>query len=197
MAPARWAAMPAAAIATGNTLEALLGAWLLARLPTFVGIGVIVAALAAAVHPQAVGGHRHHHQQARQHAGNEQVVERFPFGMGWYLLPRVLETIRPWSTTALYDMVLRVPEVLEKARHHRRAAILLTDGVDNASEITADEAMAVEREGHAVRVVEGHADNLKVTRPEDLALAVPGDAEGQVHRLVLDDPAVLVPDLHP
>ena len=75
--------------------------------------------------------------------GDDRVMERFPFGMGWYLLPRVLETLKPWSTTALYDMVLRVPEVLEKARHHRRAAILLTDGVDNASLIGADEATAV------------------------------------------------------
>jgi Ca-activated chloride channel family protein len=77
--------------------------------------------------------------------GDDRVLERFPFGMGWYLLPRVLETLKPWSTTALFDMVLRVPEVLEKAGHHRRAAILLTDGVDNASRITADEAMAVAR----------------------------------------------------
>ncbi len=77
--------------------------------------------------------------------GDDRVIERFPFGMGWYLLPRVLETLKPWSTTALYDVVLRVPEVLEKARHHRRAAILLTDGVDNASRISAEEAMAVAR----------------------------------------------------
>ena len=49
--------------------------------------------------------------------------------MGWYLLPRVLETLRPWSTTALYDMILRVPEVMERATHPRRAVILLTDGV--------------------------------------------------------------------
>ena len=75
--------------------------------------------------------------------GDDRVLERFPFGMGWYLLPRVLETLKPWSTTALYDVVLRIPEMLEKARHHRRAAILLTDGVDNASEITADEATEV------------------------------------------------------
>jgi len=75
--------------------------------------------------------------------GDDRVMERFPFGMGWYLLPRVLETLKPWSTTALYDMVLRVPEVLEKARHHRRAAILLTDGVDNASTIKADQAAEV------------------------------------------------------
>lgn len=75
--------------------------------------------------------------------GNDQVVERFPFGMGWYLLPRMLETIKPWSTTALYDMVRRVPEAMEKADHHRRAAILLTDGVDNASEISAAEATEI------------------------------------------------------
>jgi len=75
--------------------------------------------------------------------GNDQVLERFPFGMGWYLLPRVLETIKPWSTTALYDMVRRVPETMEKADHHRRAAILLTDGVDNASLVTAAEATEI------------------------------------------------------
>ncbi len=34
-----------------------------------------------------------------------------------------------------------------------------------------DEASAMERAGHAPRMVEGHADNLKITRPEDLALA--------------------------
>lgn len=77
--------------------------------------------------------------------GNDLVVERFPFGMGWYLLPRMLETIKPWSTTALYDMVLRVPEVMEKADHHRRAAILLTDGVDNASAISAADATEIAR----------------------------------------------------
>jgi Ca-activated chloride channel family protein len=75
--------------------------------------------------------------------GDDRVLERFPFGMAWYLLPRVLETLKPWSTTALYDMIPRVPEMLEKAGHHRRAAILLTDGVDNASEITSAAAMRV------------------------------------------------------
>ncbi len=34
-----------------------------------------------------------------------------------------------------------------------------------------DEASAMEAAGHAPRMVEGHADNLKITRREDLALA--------------------------
>ncbi len=77
--------------------------------------------------------------------GDDRVLERFPFGMAWYLLPRVLETLKPWSTTALYDMVPRIPRMLEKAGHHRRAAILLTDGVDNASMISPDGAVQVVR----------------------------------------------------
>ncbi|MDX1592728.1 MAG: 2-C-methyl-D-erythritol 4-phosphate cytidylyltransferase [Gammaproteobacteria bacterium] len=47
---------------------------------------------------------------------------------------------------------------------------LLRDALVAHPDVT-DEAMAVERAGHVARVVEGHADNLKVTRPEDLALA--------------------------
>jgi 2-C-methyl-D-erythritol 4-phosphate cytidylyltransferase len=34
-----------------------------------------------------------------------------------------------------------------------------------------DEASAMETAGFAPRLVEGRADNLKITRPEDLALA--------------------------
>jgi Ca-activated chloride channel family protein len=90
-----------------------------------------------------LGERRQDDQLALWTFGDERVQERFPFGMGWYLLPRVLEAIRPWSTTALYDMIQRVPDVMERASHHRRAAILLTDGVDNASRMTADEAARI------------------------------------------------------
>jgi len=75
--------------------------------------------------------------------GDDRVLERFPFGTGWYLLPRIMESIRPWSTTALYDMLQRVPEVVSEASHPRRAVILLTDGVDNASRLSAGEATAL------------------------------------------------------
>jgi len=38
-------------------------------------------------------------------------------------------------------------------------------------EIVTDDASAIELAGYKPRLVEGHADNLKITRPEDLALA--------------------------
>ena len=74
--------------------------------------------------------------------GGERVLERFPFGMGWYLLPRVLETINR-DTTALYDMVQKVPDVMERATLPRRAVLLLTDGVDNASAMDVAEATRI------------------------------------------------------
>jgi 2-C-methyl-D-erythritol 4-phosphate cytidylyltransferase len=42
--------------------------------------------------------------------------------------------------------------------------------LDQDHEVT-DEASAMEFAGHRPLMIEGHADNLKVTRPEDLALA--------------------------
>lgn len=47
---------------------------------------------------------------------------------------------------------------------------LLRDALEAHPDVT-DEALAMERAGHAARLVEGHADNLKITRPEDLDLA--------------------------
>jgi len=37
-------------------------------------------------------------------------------------------------------MVQRIPDVMARAQHPRRTAILLTDGVDNASEMSHEEA---------------------------------------------------------
>lgn len=40
-----------------------------------------------------------------------------------------------------------------------------------AGRLVTDEAAALEAAGHAPRLVEGHPDNIKITRPGDLALA--------------------------
>lgn len=51
---------------------------------------------------------------------------------------------------------------------------LLRDALDHAlgtEQLVTDDASAVELLGLAPRLVEGHADNIKITAPEDLALA--------------------------
>jgi len=40
-----------------------------------------------------------------------------------------------------------------------------------AEELVTDESAAMARAGYRPRLVEGHGDNIKITRPEDLALA--------------------------
>jgi VWFA-related protein len=78
--------------------------------------------------------------------GHKRVLERFPFGTGWYLLPRILDSIRPWATTALYDMLKRIPDVVAEARWPRQAAVFMTDGVDNASKLSREEALELVRQ---------------------------------------------------
>lgn len=53
---------------------------------------------------------------------------------------------------------------------YARLKAALEDAVSKHCIVT-DEAMAMERAGYKPLLVEGHADNIKVTRPEDLDLA--------------------------
>jgi len=58
------------------------------------------------------------------------------------------------------------PQMFRHAELHRALEAALAAG-----HLVTDEAQAVERAGGHVRLVEGSADNIKVTRPEDLHLA--------------------------
>ncbi len=74
---------------------------------------------------------------------------------------RVIETVdreRLWH--ALTPQVFRYRRLLQAL-----------DGALAAGVAVTDEASAMERDGHRPLMVEGHGDNIKVTRPEDLALA--------------------------
>jgi 2-C-methyl-D-erythritol 4-phosphate cytidylyltransferase len=73
----------------------------------------------------------------------------------------VIETVRReglWR--ALTPQMFRY-EMLSRA---------LQAALDRGTVVT-DEAAAMEMAGHAPRMVEGHGDNIKITRPQDLALA--------------------------
>jgi VWFA-related protein len=51
----------------------------------------------------------------------------------------------PYGKTALHDAVARVPEIGSSSRNLKRAVILVTDGVDNASRFTPEQAREVVR----------------------------------------------------
>jgi hypothetical protein len=48
-----------------------------------------------------------------------------------------------YGTTALHDAVARIPEISMEGRNPKRFALLITDGVDNASRLTPEQARAI------------------------------------------------------
>ncbi|MDX1251075.1 MAG: 2-C-methyl-D-erythritol 4-phosphate cytidylyltransferase [Gammaproteobacteria bacterium] len=73
----------------------------------------------------------------------------------------ILETVpRAGLWRALTPQMFRLGDLTSALKHV----------VENNLAVT-DEAAAMELAGHAPRMVEGHADNIKITVPQDLALA--------------------------
>jgi VWFA-related protein len=85
--------------------------------------------------------------------GAAEVKRRLPFGTDPSLLRRILDPLTGFGTTALFDVLSVAPRAMEGARNARRAILLFTDGVDTASELSADAAL---------KVVESLADPLYV-----------------------------------
>jgi Ca-activated chloride channel family protein len=63
-------------------------------------------------------------------------------------LAAVRESVQGWKaygTTALHDAVATMPEISAEGHNPKRFAILITDGVDNASQITPEKAREIVR----------------------------------------------------
>ena len=85
--------------------------------------------------------------------GAGEVKRRLPFGTDPGLLPRVLESLRGYGTTALYDMLTATPQAMEGNHNLRRVLLLFSDGVDTASAVSPADA---------VKILEGLEDPLYV-----------------------------------
>ncbi len=77
-------------------------------------------------------------------AGNETVVD-VPFTEDQTALREAVATWSGYGKTALHDAVALLPSISGDSRNIKRATVLITDGVDNASQMTAAEAREVVR----------------------------------------------------
>lgn len=68
------------------------------------------------------------------------VTVEVPFTDDPWVLRRAAAGWKAWGTTALHDAVSWIPELTIQGRSSKRAAVLITDGVDNASSIDAQTA---------------------------------------------------------
>jgi Ca-activated chloride channel homolog len=75
--------------------------------------------------------------------GGGEVKRRLKFEGDRSMTQRIVGSLQGYGTTALYDMLSAAPQVMEGARNIRRAALLFTDGVDTASSMSPDQAVAV------------------------------------------------------
>jgi VWFA-related protein len=68
-----------------------------------------------------------------------------PFTKDLGALREAVATWKPWGKTALHDAVANMPAVSGSSRNPKRFALLVTDGVDNASSITPEQARELVR----------------------------------------------------
>jgi len=70
------------------------------------------------------------------------------------LLEETLNGVKPFGQTAIYDALILALDHMERAKHTKKAILLITDGVDNSSSHTLSEAVeATKRAGVAVYTV--------------------------------------------
>jgi Ca-activated chloride channel family protein len=86
--------------------------------------------------------------------GDEFAVASFASGHGEVEVPftsdrdALLDAVsrwQGWGTTALHDAVAWIPDISGEGHNSRRFAVLVTDGVDNASTLTPEQAREVVR----------------------------------------------------
>jgi VWFA-related protein len=78
-------------------------------------------------------------------AGGRLIIE-VPFTDDTGALRESMATWEGYGTTALHDAVSLLPDISEGGKAGRRVAILVTDGLDNASALDPEEALRVVRE---------------------------------------------------
>lgn len=75
-------------------------------------------------------------------SGNVEV----PFTSDRVVVREAVQGWKAWGTTALHDAVAWVPSISSEGKNPKRFAILVTDGVDNASKIPPEKAREMVRE---------------------------------------------------
>ena len=69
--------------------------------------------------------------------------ESMPFTTGLRTLPSTLATITPFGATSLLDAIARTAERVAGREGRRRAVVVFTDGLDNASRLTPAEVSGI------------------------------------------------------
>jgi Ca-activated chloride channel family protein len=76
-------------------------------------------------------------------AFDTRLTQLTPFTTGLQALPEELDLLTPFGATGLHDAVAQTARRLDDRNGRRRAVVVLTDGVDNASRLSASEVSGI------------------------------------------------------
>ncbi|HEV7509299.1 MAG TPA: VWA domain-containing protein [Thermoanaerobaculia bacterium] len=88
-----------------------------------------------------------------------------PFTTDTATLSEAIAGWKAYGTTALHDAVARMPQISLEGHNPKRFAVLVTDGVDNASRLTPEEARAIVQEAQLPTYILG----LEAGNPYELS----------------------------
>ncbi|MBM3772267.1 MAG: VWA domain-containing protein [Acidimicrobiia bacterium] len=81
--------------------------------------------------------------EAAVFAFDTRLTQLTPFTMGLRVLPEELDLLTPFGATGLHDAIAQTARRLEGREGRRRAVVVLTDGVDNASRLSPSEVSGI------------------------------------------------------
>ena len=112
---------------------------------------------------------------ARSHPGDEYALATFASGRTTVEVPftedhgahrEAVSLWRAYGTTALHDAIAWLPEIGLEGRNMRRAAVLVTDGSDNASALHPNRAREAVRHAQLPVYVVAVGDAARARRPQ-------------------------------
>ena len=93
------------------------------------------------------------------------------------LLEQTLASVRPFGQTAIYDALILALDHMPQARNQKRVILLFTDGVDNSSKHTLDQAVEATKRAHVAVYTVGLLSQSGGQKAEDSLIRI-ADASG-------------------
>src|SRR6266850_911450 len=109
-------------------------------------------------------------------------------------LEETLASVKPFGQTAIYDALILALDHMQEAKHTKKALLLITDGVDNVSKHTLDEAVEATKRSHVAVYTVGLLSASGGQKAEDSLLRIAEASGGRAYFPQTSDEAGTVMD---
>jgi VWFA-related protein len=96
-------------------------------------------------------------------------------------LEETLASVKPYGQTAIYDALILALEHMESGKHTKKALLLITDGVDNVSKHTLDEAVEATKRSHVAVYTVGLLSASGGQKAEDSLIRIAEASGGRAY----------------